>query len=78
MMQKKVTVCLCTMVLVFRSDSPCSASMIAYSFSGGASTSANEYTYGFEFFVLSDLVVDSLGFFDLGSNGLASSHRVGV
>ncbi|MEP7703442.1 PEP-CTERM sorting domain-containing protein [Paraglaciecola sp. 25GB23A] len=51
---------------------------IIYGFSGGNITSGQLFTYGFQFTALDNITIDSLGFYDYGSNGLASTHRAGI
>jgi len=54
------------------------AGVIAFGFSGGLPNSDQNFTYGFKFTPQTNIVVDSLGFYDAGSDGLASGHRVGI
>jgi hypothetical protein len=51
---------------------------IIFSFSGGGANSQQQFTYGFHFTPVVDVVVDSLGFYDFGLDGLAAGHRVGI
>jgi PEP-CTERM motif len=55
------------------------ASLALESFSGGVNaTSASDQLYGWRFNVLSPISVTQLGVQDVGSNGLAISHDVGI
>ena len=51
---------------------------IIFTFSDGITASGQIATYGFDFTPVQDITVDSLGFFDFGQDGLASSHGVGI
>jgi hypothetical protein len=57
----------------------CRGSSIAFSYSGGANTTiGGGNTYGFQFTPLVNIIVDSLGYIDVGQNGLAAGHQAGI
>lgn len=69
------------MVVVAFSGPVCHASTIAFSFSSSnpsTNISGGPSTYGFRFTPLVNIVVDSLGYLDIGQNGLAAGHQVGI
>jgi len=67
--------------MVLLGGTVCHASTIAYSFStNGTATSvgAGDFTLGFQFTTLTDVLVDSLGLMDVGQDGLAGTEKVGI
>jgi hypothetical protein len=50
----------------------------ALSFTGGALLGPMAGTYGWTFTVSTPVVVDNLGYFDFGGNGLSVAHDVGI
>ena len=57
---------------------PTSAGVIAYNFSGGIQAGGGGGPYGFEFTPVTDLVIDSVGYYDYQSDGLAVGHDVSI
>jgi hypothetical protein len=51
---------------------------IVFTFSGGTQQAGQGDTYGFQFIPVVNISVDSLGFYDLGSDGLSADHPVGI
>ena len=58
----------------------CRGSSIAFSFSSGSPSTAisGVNSYGFQFTPLVNIIVDSLGYIDVGQNGLAAGHQAGI
>ena len=70
----KLCFCVCFLVL-----HPSLHAGLAIDFTGGSDIAAGgNATVGWSFTVLSSVDVDGLGFFDFESNGLLSSHQVGL
>src|SRR4051812_33286011 len=57
---------------------PAAAAPVA-DFTGGADSSGGlDTTFGWDFTVTSAITIGALGLFDIGANGFASSHDVGL
>jgi hypothetical protein len=76
-------VILLALLFVAAPPAPASAAPLALDFSGGGALVCNPQvnpgcTIGWGFQVLDDIRIDSLGIFDVFSDGLAESHAVGI
>lgn len=57
----------------------CRGSSIAFSYTGNTNTAIfGNNSYGFQFTPLVNIIVDSLGYIDVGQNGLAAGHQAGI
>jgi hypothetical protein len=58
----------------------CHAGTIAFDFSSSNPSTGIGFnnTFGFQFTTLTDIFIDSVAYLDVGQNGLAASHSVGI
>ena len=79
-MPRRLSNPLLAVALLAFSSVVCRAGTIAFSFSSSSPGTANGLvaTHGFQFTPLVNILVDSLGYLDVGQDGLATGHQVGI